>query len=194
MGIKRMVSGNWFTRLALATTIACAVSVYFLFKNMESIVHGQLYYYGLTFSPDWADPYRVYTWLIYLCLGMPMALCGLAIVTSFLKTGKAPEKKDVVPTRLPQQPQVAKAPPRQIVAEEPKKVEKGNSGVNGDGIPCPHCGRVFGRALVMLDFHGGKKRLVSVCPYCNHVVGKTTDANGANENFHVTFLDEKIVR
>ncbi len=83
MGLKRMLSSSWFTRFVLVCSIACSVSIYFLFKSMELIVHGQLYYYGLIFSPNWADAYRVFTWLIFLCLGLPLALSGLALVSSF---------------------------------------------------------------------------------------------------------------
>ena len=85
MGLKRLLSGNGFTRLVLVSWIIGAISILVLFKNMELIVHGQLYYYGLRFSADWADPYRIYTWLLFLCLGLPMALSGLALVSSFFK-------------------------------------------------------------------------------------------------------------
>ena len=143
---------------------------------MELIVHGQLYYYGLHLSPDWADPYRIYTWLIYLCLGLPMALSGLALVSSFLKVEKAPEQKYIIPPRLSPQQTIAKVEPQQIIREEPKRVENSTNG----GISCPHCKKVFGKALVMLDFHGGENQLVSVCPYCNHVLGKNSQVKYTN--------------
>ena len=187
MGLKRMLSGNWFTRLVLVSWIICAVSVFVVFKNMELIVHGQLYYYGLRLSPDWADPYRIYTWLIYLCLGLPMALSGLALASSFLKVEKVPEKKNIVPQRLKPPQGVAEVESQQIVREVPKRVENGNVG----GISCSHCKKVFSKALVMLDFHGGKTQLVSVCPYCNHILGNASDEKGTNENFHVATPDER---
>ena len=181
MGLKRILNGHWFTRLVLLSWIICAVSIYVLFKNMELIVHGQLYYYGLRLSPDWADPYRIYTWLVYLCLGLPMALSGIALVSSFLKVEKVPEKNGLVSQR-PRFPQaVSKVETQRVVREAPERVENGSNG----GISCPHCQKVFGRALVMLDFHDGKHQLVSVCPYCNHVLGSTSNVKSTNESFRI---------
>ena len=190
MGLKRMLSGNWFTRLVLISWIICAVSILVVFKNMELIVHGQLYYYGLNFSPDWADPYRIFTWLIFLCLGLPMTLSGLALVSSFLKV-EVPKKENIVPQRLGPPRGVTKVESRQMVKEAPRRVENGS--VNNGGISCSHCNRVFGRALVMLDFHGGKNQLVSVCPYCNHILGNSNDIKDTSENFNVATPDKKIM-
>ncbi|MEX2720703.1 MAG: hypothetical protein Q6362_004695 [Candidatus Wukongarchaeota archaeon] len=194
MGLKRMLSGKWFIRLVLISWIICAVSIYLIFKNMELIVHGQLYYYGLVFSPDWADAYRIFTWLLFLCLGLPMALSGLALVSSFLKVEEVPERENIVPQRIGPPRGVVKVGTPQIVKEIPKRVENGISSVNNGGISCPNCKRVFGRALVMLDFRGGKNRMVSVCPYCNTFLGYTGEEKAANESFHVATPDEKIIR
>jgi uncharacterized Zn-finger protein len=101
-----------------------------------------------------------------------MALSGLALVSSFLKVEKVPEKEYIVPQRLRPPQIVAKVESQRIIREEPERVENGNNGE----ISCPRCKRVFGRALVMLDFHSGKNQLVSVCPYCNYVLGKDNDA------------------
>jgi len=38
-------------------------------------------------------------------------------------------------------------------------------------ISCAKCKKTFHRPLVMLDFSGGKARLVNVCPFCNQIVG-----------------------
>jgi hypothetical protein len=151
----------------------------------------------LQFSPDWADPFRLYTWLIYICLGLPAALSGVALASSFLKVEKAPERKAPVQVqqRVRQPQMVAKAAPSQVTREvAPKRVENSNAAVNGSGICCPRCKKVFGRALVMLDFHGGKNQLVSVCPYCNYVLGNTAEVKSPNEGFHVATRDERITR
>jgi hypothetical protein len=181
MGLKNILNGNWFIRIVMITWIICAVSVIALFKNMELIVHGQLYSYGLVFSPDWADPYRIYTWLIYVCLGLPMSLTGVALASSFLKVEKVPEKKGVVPQRQPQA--AVNLEHQQATSEAPEKVENSKGGVNGSGISCPHCKKVFSRALVMLDCRSGKNQLVSVCPYCNLFLGNMGDIEGADEEF-----------
>jgi hypothetical protein len=188
MSLERVLSGKWFTRLVLIIWITCAVFVFVLFKNMELIVHGQLYYYGLRFSPDWADPYRIYTWLLYLCLVLPTALSGLALVSSFIKTEKVPEKQNTIPQRIRSQPVMVKVESR--LAVRPERVEN----VDGDRISCPHCKKVFGRALVMLDFRNGKNRMVSVCPYCNYVLGNTSDERGFDENVHMAQPDEKTIQ
>ena len=190
MGLKRLLSGNGFTRLVLVSWIIGAISILVLFKNMELIVHGQLYYYGLRFSADWADPYRIYTWLLFLCLGLPMALSGLALVSSFFKVEEVSEKKKVVPQGLKRPQRVAKAESSQILREVPKKAENGNGG----GIYCTYCEKVFRKPLVMLDFHGGKNQLVSVCPYCNHVLVNTSDEKSTNEDYNVPKPDEKAIR
>ncbi len=194
MGLKRMLSGKWFIRLVLISWIACAVSIYFVFKNMELIVHGQLYYYGLVFSSDWADAYRIFTWLLFLCLGLPMALSGVALVSSFFKVEGVPKKENLVPQRQEPPRGVVKVESPHIVKEAPKIVENGNSSVNVNGISCPNCRRVFGKALVMLDFRGGKNRMISVCPYCNTFLGYAGEQKGSNESFHVATPEEKIIR
>lgn len=55
-----------------------------------------------------------------------------------------------------------------------------NSGEYGNGmiISCPKCKKVFSRPLVMLDFGGGKPKLVNVCPYCNQALGSTDEKQG----------------
>jgi hypothetical protein len=189
MGLKGILSGNWFTRIAMVTWIIGAVSVFVLFKNMELIVHGQLYYYGLEFSPDWADPYRIYTWLIYLSLGVPTALSGIALVSSFLKVEKAPERQNIVPQRTRPPQGNVKMEPRPTVRQVPQRVENSDC----DGISCPNCKKVFGRSLVMLDFRSGKNRMVSVCPYCNHVLGYTSEERSTNEKIYVAKPEEKRV-
>ena len=194
MGLKRILSGKGFTRLVMISWIVCAVSILVVFKNMEYIVHGQLYYYGLVFSPDWADSYRVFTWLLFLCLGLPMALSGVALVSSFFKVEEVPKKEDLVPQRIGPPRGVVKVESPQIAKEIHVRVENSNSISNGGGISCPNCHKVFGRALVMLDFRGGKNRMVSVCPYCNTILGYTGEERVANESFQVATPDKKIIQ
>jgi hypothetical protein len=193
MGLKRTLNSNWFIRLVLISWIVCGVCIYVVFKNMELIVHGQLYYYGLVFSADWADPYRVLTWMIFICLGVPMALSGVALVSSFLKVEEVPKRKSVVPQSVAPKRGAINAPSPQIAKEVPVRVESSNGLSNGGGISCPNCKRSFGRALVMLDFRGGKNRMVSVCPYCNSFLGYTSEEKASSESFHVAASEEKIV-
>ncbi len=180
MSSKRALNNYWFSRIALVISMLSAVLVYFLLTRIDLIVHGELYYFGLRFSPDWADSYRTYMWLLYLCLVLPMALSVSALVFSFKKENRqVPEKKSEVGQKVNLQP---------VVREEQKTRENGSSMV----ISCPHCNKVFSRPLVMLDFAGGKPKLVNVCPYCNHLLLNTESEKGGNSNFHVTNVDEKL--
>jgi len=186
MSLKRMLTGKWFIRLVMIIWMVCGVSIFVVFKNMEVIVHGQLYHYGLIFSPEWADSYRILTWLIFLCLGVPIAFSGIALASSFLKVNKIPQSENVVPQKL--------GPPRGVVKVEPRPAPQAQKTVreapissrinNGKcvGISCPECKKVFGRALVMLDFRSGSNRMLSVCPYCNTVLGYTNEEKVKNEH------------
>ena len=217
-----MLSGRWFTRLVLVSWIICAISVLVLFKNMELIVHGQLYYHGLVFSTEWADPYRIFTWFIYLCLGVPTVLAGIAVVSSFFavedhEKGVNIQRKGV-PSRgaikvkssskIKESPkqvetfeessletEVEREGPKRIesVKTVPKRIEAENE-FNVSGISCPNCKKIFGRALVMLDFRSGKNRLVRVCPYCNYILGYTSQEKNANEDFYVGLKNEEVSR
>lgn len=223
MDLKRMLSGCWFSRLVFVSWIICAISVLVLFKNIELIVHGQLYYHGLVFSAEWADPFRIFTWLIYLCLGVPTALSGIAVVSSFFAV-ESTRKKGVViqrkgmPSRgavkLESRPTIKESPKKaetfkepslknEIVKREPKRIEstktvpkriEADNEFNVSGISCPNCKKIFGRALVMLDFRSGKNRLVRVCPYCNYILGYTSEEKNANEDFYVGLENEEVSR
>jgi hypothetical protein len=188
MGLKGIIHSNWFTRIVLLSWIICAVSIFVLLKNMEVIVHGQLYNYNLEFSSDWADPYRFYTWLIYISLGLPIALSSIALASSFLEVKKVPEKT-IVPQRVKPSQVNVKMEPQSAVKVASGKVENGN----GRGICCPQCKKIFGRSLVMLDFRSGKNRMVSVCPYCNHILGYTTEEKNTHEKIYVVRTDQKKV-
>lgn len=179
MDLKRALRSVWFSRVIFVISILSAFVVYFVLKEFELIVHGQLYEYGLQFSPDWADPYRVWTWVIYVFLVLPVALSGVGLVLSFVReTEKGPEKKPAVEQRVkPVAREVVKPVASDgskvfAVKEELRIVES----ANGEAISCPRCRKVFSKALVMLDFHsGGKPRLVSVCPHCNYVLSKSEE-------------------
>lgn len=208
MSLKSMLTGKWFNRIVLISWMISAASILFVFKNMEFIVHGQLYYYGLIFSPDWADAYRILTWMIFICAGVPMALSGIALASSFLNVEEIPERGRIVsqnagsprgitkvgyqptrqtqPPRHPQQPLQVQQPAREPVT----RADIGNC----VGLTCPACKKVFSRALVMLDFRSGSNRMVSVCPYCNHVLGYTKDEKSQNDGFHVASPDKKITQ
>jgi len=207
--LQGLFNNSWFKRLALFVCIACAVIVYFLLTRIDLVVHGDLYYFGLVFSSEWADPYRLYMWSIYACLVIPIAFSSLVLVWSFLeKTQKIlekPQKPLEISVKLPETvlktterqsksvERIQKAPektqrvPEAKMSFESKDSEKPRvtSGANGNSeyssgmiIACPKCKKVFSRPLVMLDFGGGKPKLVNVCPYCNQALGSTDEKQG----------------
>ena len=197
-----MLTGKWFTRIVLISWIVCAATILVVLKNIELIVHGQLYDFGLIFSPEWADAYRVLTWMIFLCVGVPMALSGLALASSFLNVEETPERERIVPRKVGPPRGVAKVgsqqprqtqQPRQVQQPAREPVTRADIG-NCVGISCPECKKVFGRALVMLDFRSGSNRMVSVCPYCNHVLGYTKDEKSKDDGFSVESPDKKIMQ
>ena len=197
-----MLTSKWFTRIVLISWIVCAASILVVFKNMEFIVHGQLYDFGLIFSPEWADAYRVLTWMIFICAGVPMALSGIAIASSFLNVEEIQERERIVPQKVGPPRGVAKAgspqprptqqtrPVQQPAREPVTRTDNGNC----VGISCPECKKVFGRALVMLDFRSGSNRMVSVCPYCNHVLGYTSEDKSKDSGFRVASPDKRITQ
>jgi hypothetical protein len=151
--------------------IVSAVIVYFLLTRIDLIVHGKLYYFGLRFSSDWADPYRIYMWLIYVCLVLPTTLSAFALVFSFTSKEnlKAPEKKTEFELKVKPQP---------VAIKEVKTRENNKIMI----ISCPNCKKEVNRSLVILDFSGGKPKLVNVCPYCNHSLGEDKDEKCVDNN------------
>jgi len=59
-------------------------------------------------------------------------------------------------------------------------------------VSCPGCKKVFSKPLVMLDFSGGKTRLVNVCPYCNRVLGDVDAGEKERDGVRVRDLEEKV--
>jgi uncharacterized Zn-finger protein len=154
----------------------------FLLNNIDSIVHGDLYNYGLQMSTDWASPYWTYLRLNYVLLGVPIGLSLFAIGTGFI--GK---NKRVVASVAKPQPK-----PQRFFSRQPKqkveKISKIKTAPRENGamiISCPNCKKVFSRPLVMLNFEGGKTKLVNVCPYCNHVLGSAEKEKTSKIDFQV---------
>lgn len=201
MSLKSMLTSKWFIRMVLVSWIICAASILVVFKNMEFIVHGQLYEYGLIFSPEWADGYRVLTWMIFVFTGVPMALSSIGLASSFLMGEKLLEREDRVlhragpPRGITKVSSTQARPIQQSIQAKQSRREPVRRNDNGNcvGISCPECKKVFGRALVMLDFRSGSNRMVSVCPYCNAVLGYTNEEKRSDDSYHVATSDKKIL-
>ena len=151
---------SYFRNFVLVLWIVSSLFVLFLLSRIDWVVHHELYDFGLQFSAVWADPYWFSLRLIYVCLTVPSVLSGVVLGLDFWD--KRNDAKGVV-----------------------KGLERNNMLVR-----CPNCEHVFSKPLVMLDFSGGKTRLVSVCPYCNYVLGEA-DAGEEDLDVRVVFSEEE---
>jgi uncharacterized Zn-finger protein len=212
MGSKTSDDLGWLSYIVLGVWIINAVLIWFLMTRIDSIVHGQLYGYGLQFSHNWADPYWASVNLIYVFMSVPMVLSAIVLGIVLVRNKKFKGKhigklrlrrqKVVVEEQKPKEenataaeevplesaPQEPEEPEPMVEPYEPKmevinEVEAKEN--NGLLISCPSCKKVFNRPLVMLDFSSGKTRLVNICPYCNHTLGEASDKKQDDENTNV---------
>lgn len=183
MSSDRLFNSHKFNRVVIVALLCCiasaALSMYVL-TRFDTLIHGQLYDYGLRFDSAWADAYYSYSQLMYISLGVPIALSFAVILIGFKSIN---EKNPAAPTVKPKlsQPQPVTRPQLKpairtqspaVTLQKPKPQEAKAKSKNTTGVTCPSCKKVFGRPLVMLNFEDGKNSLVNVCPYCSHVLGK----------------------
>ncbi len=89
-----------------------------------------------------------------------------------------PQPKFQIQTPTKPQPEPQPAPAVAAVQEQKPKAGKSPKENVKAANNCPSCKKSFTQPLVMLDFEGGKSKLVNVCPYCNQVLG---DAEGKTD-------------
>jgi hypothetical protein len=162
MVAKDLVRSSTFVKAAIILWLVSAGFIVFLLGQIDKIVHTVLYNYGLQFSEDWAIPYWGFLRSIYVFLAVPSLLSGALLVLSIWnKSGSEgrPIKREEKPTSSKPQPVVE----NHLLAT------------------CPKCQKVFSKPLTMLDFSGGKTRLVNVCPYCNHILGSADEEKDLTE-------------
>jgi len=133
--------------------LIAAVSVAYLLTIIDSIVHTQLYQFGLTFSYDWANPY-------WMALRISLALLGIIAVAALLNVTFFFWNRLV-------KPKMAKS-----VEEEAEETREETS--LKTGVPslfqCTSCGRSITHPLRMLDFHSQRPKMINICPFCNATV------------------------
>jgi uncharacterized Zn-finger protein len=161
-------------RVVLVLWLVSSGFALFLLSRIDWIVHSQLYDYGLQFSLDWAVSYWAFVRLVYVCLAVPLVLSVVVLVFGFVNRG---DGEKFVPKSVETKPSGGRVQPLRE---------------NHMVISCPNCKRVFGKPLVMLDFSGGKTRLVNVCPYCNHVLGDA-DEKESDSDVGVVDLNKRVV-
>ena len=167
MKLKLKLSPELLLLLNAAGIVLTAAAVTVLLQ-VDGLVHGLLYSYGLEFNYEWATPY----WTFFrLSLGL---LCGVAGISFFsmlyVVLGRRSLRSQLLITE-PSRPALETQPAKVEREKEKKKPEKetADDGVEIVAIPmaCNKCGKVFTQPLCMFDFRSGKPRLVNVCPYCN---------------------------
>jgi hypothetical protein len=168
--------------LGIGLAVGAIVSLF----QVDMLVHGTLYDYGLQFWYDWAMPY----WLFErLAIGL---FAGVASVNAFsavyiLFAEKDWTQKPSKQVHVKPKPEVVKEQPKEQPKPEPVEEERpplkeefrkpmvtdtSDDGVEVVALPmvCNKCGKVFTQPLCMFDFKSGKPRLVNVCPYCNAIL------------------------
>ena len=109
----------------------------------------------------------------------------------FKFAGKAEESlEDIAEVRPKSQP-VASQEQKRKESDDNITLEKTEKPVNPE-TSCPNCKKTFSRPMVMLDFQGGKSRLVNVCPYCDYVLGRSESQDSSEIEFQIADLDEKL--
>jgi DNA-directed RNA polymerase subunit RPC12/RpoP len=204
MSSNRLFNSHKFNRVlivALLIWIASAAVGIYVLTRFDALVHGQLYDFGLQFDHAWADAYYSYTQLMYITLGVPIALSFVSIMIGFKSiTEKAPASAPKLTPKLVQpqpqpvvrpQPQQAVHPqPQQVARQEIKPKIKENN--NTAASSCPKCKKVFSRPLVMLNYENGKNKLVNVCPYCSHTLGNAENTQASKSDFQIADADKKL--
>jgi hypothetical protein len=139
--------------------LIAAVSVAYLLTIIDSIVHHQLYQFGLHFSYDWAYPY----WMV---LRTSLTLLGLIAVAASMNITYFFWQR----FRRPKVAKVLKA------AEQEAKEAKEEASLIDVAAPspslfqCTSCGRSITHPLRMLDFHSQRPKMINICPFCNATV------------------------
>jgi len=174
MDLKGVFGTKWFAVFVNVIWLVCAALVLFVLMKVDAIVNGELYNYGLQYNVGWWINYSLFFNIILIFIGIPMVLSAVTLVFSLWA------REEVVVKR---------------VTPKPKKVVK-KVAVSEDKnhmlISCPHCHKLFGKPLIMLDFTSGKSKLVSVCPYCNK---KLTDTENGRSGVSTGILgsEEEVV-
>jgi hypothetical protein len=146
--------------IAVITSIfalIAAITVAYLLTIIDSIVHGQLYQFGLSFSYDWANPY----WMV---LRISLALLGLIAAASSVNI------THFVWSKLKSHEKLKEMERTEVVPME-----------TNVGVPtlfkCSSCGRSITHPLRMLEFQSQRPKMINICPFCNATVVPLTYAS-----------------
>lgn len=163
MARSSLLSVNFLTRVALVLWLISSVFVLVLLSQIDLIVNGKLYDFGLQFSSVWAQPYWAFFRLVYIFLLIPLVFSAAVLSLGFFRWFVRSVRGSI----------------SKLKRKAARNVQPAQSSIL---IVCSHCGRVFSKPMCILDFSGEKPRLVNVCPYCNARLEK---ANNHNKDLHV---------
>lgn len=176
--------------------IALAVAVFSVLLQVDGIVNGLLYSFGLQYNSEWFMPYQIY---LKIVLGL---LFGIACIGSFsmvyiLFSSETPFRRTPAAVRrepatvrgelagVHREPTFKKLRKEVVRERAPEKERAQARTIKDDGVEitalpmvCNKCQKVFTQPLCMFDFKSGKPRLVNVCPYCNAVLAVSGNSQG----------------
>ena len=153
MVLVSRLPGTSFLKVTLVMWLLTMVFALLILSKIDGIVHEELYNYGLRFDYNWAIGYWTLLRLLYVCLAVPSVLSIIALGSSLRRVNGGQSAK--------------------VSAVKPSNSRVPVPRTNSMVISCPNCQKMFIEPLTMLDFSTGKATLVNVCPYCNHILGRT---------------------
>lgn len=147
LSLKSALSNSKFKQSVFLVCIVCAVIVYFLLTRIDLIVHEELYDFGLVFSAQWVDSYRVLVWSIYACLVISVVLSGVVLVSGLLR------KKQEIFAKPSLLERTRKAAEKPLPLKLPVKVEEASErpqGLSGEPLPFEDRPRKASEAQMLL--------------------------------------------
>jgi hypothetical protein len=189
-----------FSVIVLAAT---SFTLYFL-NQLDQIVHGQLYNYGLVFNYAWADPYWNILKIIQILLAVAAGATGINLALSIKKDiskkptlTQRPQKTTPQMSTMPRTVERQTIPPQRPATLNAPVIRQTNPPSQIESVApiapaartptpqqfppetsgptrCPHCGKAFTQPLRMLDFQGDRPRIVNICPFCNEIIQTAT--------------------
>ena len=222
LGVNRLRGSGGFNLLCMVTLVvcvACALVNAYLMWLLDALIHVRLYDFGLQFNPAWADVYYTYAHAFYAVVAVPVvfSLITLAVglkIRLSRSSGQVQksEQKQVQPQQQVQNPTAEESKSAQVeplICGESTAAQQQQSAVSlpatkcevkteiaekaeAAGMLCPSCGKRFSRALLMLNFEGGKSRLVQVCPYCSFTLGCAGPEQQGQCGFEIADSAEKL--
>jgi len=180
------------TLLHLVFLIGVLVIVVFAAYSLtllDQIVHVRLYSYGLQFSLDWANAYWQTLHIVQASLGL-VAVFSLSFVAftyrKYVHRGAharfmlsvSESEKIALPKQMPEAP---RAPEASLpLAASVSSLFR-----------CHHCSKSFTQPLRMLDFHGDRPRIISLCPFCNEIISPMLRQRDRNQDKKAEFQKGK---